>query len=164
MTILTSGAGDRRHCPPLEDEMRHALVGLAFLFALAAPNAWAQDFDADQCSRIENVDVPYEVASAQQAITFSARGGDIVVTPQSIRANGRTHASPAVAGYHRDLSQFLNQASATARAINPLSQRSAGMGEAATDMCRAIITLAASATVIEGEFDGYSSPVRIRLR
>jgi hypothetical protein len=144
--------------------MRHSFAGLAFLVAVAAPCAWAQDFDAGQCSRIEDVDVPYEVALAQQAITFTARGSAIVVTPQSIRADGRTHASPAVAGYHRDLGQFLNQASATARAMNPLSGRSAGMGEAATDMCRAIIALAASAAVIEGEFTGYSSPVRIRLR
>jgi hypothetical protein len=37
------------------------------------------------------------------------------------------------------------------------------MGDTATNMCRAIIELAASAAVIEGEFDGYASPVRIRL-
>jgi len=143
--------------------MRQLLFGLTLLAALNAP-AWAQDFDAGQCARIEDVNVPYEVSAADQAITFSARGGDIVVTPQTVRANGRTHASAAVAGYHSNLRQFLNQASVTARAMNPLAPRSAGMSEAATDMCRAIITLAASAAVIEGEFDGYSSPVRIRLR
>jgi hypothetical protein len=142
--------------------MRQALFGLAFLAAVST-QAWAQDFDAAQCSRIDDVSVPYEVTTANQAITFSTRGGDIVVSAQSIRANGRTHASAAVAGYHQTLSQFLNQASATARAMNPLSGRSAAMGDTATNMCRAIIELAASAAVIEGEFDGYTSPVRIRL-
>lgn len=143
--------------------MRQVFVGLTFLAALSA-QAWAQDFDASQCARIQNVVVPYDVTTAQNTITFSARAGDIVVTADAIRANGRTHASPAVAGYHRNLGLFLSQASATARAMNPLSSGRAGMGEAATDMCRAIIELAASASVIEGEFNGYYSPVQIRLR
>jgi hypothetical protein len=142
--------------------MRQVLFAMAVLAAVST-HAWAQDFDASQCSRIDDVSVPYEVTTAEQAITFSARGGDIVITPQAIRANGRTHASPAVAGYHQTLGRFLNQASATARAMNPLAARSAGMGDTATNMCRAIIELAASAAVIEGEFDGYASPVRIRL-
>lgn len=143
--------------------MRHAFLALIFIAALSAP-AWAQDFDPSQCARIQDVEVPYEVATAEDAITFSARGGDIVVSAQAIRANGRTHASPAVAGYHQTLSRFLDQASITARAMNPFSRDRAGMGESATDMCRAIIELAASAAVIESEFNGYSSPVQIRLR
>lgn len=142
--------------------MRQVFLGLAFLTALSA-SASAQDFDAGQCSRIDDVSVPYDVTTADGTITFSSRGGDIVVTPQSIRADARTHASPAVATYHQRLGQFLNQASATARAMNPLAGRSATMGDAATGMCRAIVELAASAEVIEAQFDGYTSPVRIRL-
>lgn len=148
--------------------MRTTLTVLALVSALSAPGAYAQVFDPSQCARIQDVDVPYEVTQSSGAITFSSRGGAVVVDAQSIRANGQTHASPAVASYHQALSQFLNRADTMGReglrAANPLARRDNSLGDAATNMCSAILELARSSAVIEGEFTGYSSPVRIRLR
>lgn len=144
--------------------MRQALITLTLLLVCAAPTAGAQSFDPSQCSRIQDVDVPYEVSTSEGAFTFSHRGAQVMVSPQSISADGRTHASPNVAQYHQRLARFLDQAAITARAVNPLAGNRAGFGEAVTNMCEAILNLAESNRLIEGEFNGYSSPVRIQLR
>lgn len=143
--------------------MRAVFTVLAFAAAFCFASAEAQPFEASQCERIQNVEAPYDITVAAQAITFSNRSGAIVVTSDSIHANGRTYANPAVATYYQDLTAFLSAASSTARAMNPLGHHG-GMGEAATNMCHAILDLAASTATIESEFNGYSSPVRIRLR
>ncbi|MBY0563711.1 MAG: hypothetical protein K2P58_05925 [Hyphomonadaceae bacterium] len=148
--------------------MRSGLLPLTLFTVLWATSAQAQTFDAGQCARIQGVELPYRVAVATDAITFNGRSGDIVVSAQSIRANGRLHQSPSVAGYHQKLSQFLTRADTMGReglrAANPFANGGAGLGDAATNMCQAILDLAGSTAVIESEFNGYSSPVRIRLR
>lgn len=144
--------------------MRYMLLAVVFCAAAPAAPALAQPFDPSECARIQDVDVPYEVATSQGAITFTSRGREIVVTAQSIRADGRTHSSTAVGRYHQTLTQFLSQARVTARAMNPMSRGGSGMRESGTSMCQAILDLAGSSALIEAEFSGYVSPVRIQLR
>ena len=148
--------------------MRHTFVAFVAFAALSAPVAHAQTFDPGQCARIRDVELPYRVAVSPEAITFTSNSSNIIVNALSISANGRTHTSPSVANYHQKLSQFLNQAEtmgrAGLRAANPFARRDASLGDAATNMCQAILELDGSAAIIEGEFNGYASPVQIQLR
>jgi len=142
------------------------ILTIALSTALFTQQVHAQTFDPQQCARIQDVELPYEVAVSGAEITFTRRGDNIVVGPQIIRAGGRSHESPAVAAYHERLRVFLRQADVMARegmrAMNPLA-RDSGLGSAATSMCQAILDLAASTVVIEDEFRDYASPVRIQL-
>jgi hypothetical protein len=145
--------------------MKTAAVSLAVLL-MAASSAHAQAFDPAQCSRISDVDLPYDVTLGDSAVEFRNSHGNVTVTPAEISSAGRTYAGASVPDHYAKLRHFLVTADTMARVANPFSRRdgNGGLGDAASNMCQAILDLAASNQMVEGEFPGYTSPVRIVLR
>lgn len=132
------------------------------LCALPAP-AFA-DFDARQCARIDDVEVPYDVATDSASVTFLSTRDRIVVRAAGIETGGRTLNGPQVAPYYSDVRRFLDRARVMANAALPFSGGQAKMGAAATEMCMAIVAVAASGAVVERAFPGFASPVRVKFK
>ena len=135
-----------------------------FTLSLVLASAPATAFDAKQCERIDDVEVPYDVSIAASAVTFSSGGSQIVVNAEAITAAGRTFSGPAVGPYYADIRVFLRRADGMARVALPFGGGEGSMGSAARDMCAAIVSLAASGGAVEQAFAGFRSPVRIKFK
>lgn len=140
------------------------IPALAVLGVMNAAHAYA--FDASQCARISDIDVPYQVSVTAEAIRFHGDGGDIIVTPTTISSGERRYSGALAGGYYAKVRQFLTNATAMSQTANPFD--GAGdvfaIGSAATNMCQAILDMAASNQAIVHDFEGFAPPVKIVLR
>lgn len=143
-------------------KLHQLLLIAALALSIPAP-AFAQG-DLAQCRRIDDVSVPYDVAIDGASVTFSTGGDQIVVRPAEIVAAGRTFSGPQAATYYNDVRRFLQNARTMAKAALPFSGDSATMSSAATNMCMAIIAVAASGSAVEQAFPGFRSPVRVKFK
>lgn len=144
--------------------MKIIRLSLAVLLLCALPGPAFADFDARQCQRIDDVDVPYDVATDSASVTFSSSKDRIVVRAAEIEAGGRTLNGPLVGPYYGDVRRFLDRARTMANAALPFNGEQATMGAAATQMCMAIVSVAASGAAVEREFPGFVSPVRVKFK
>ncbi|MFC3716596.1 hypothetical protein ACFONC_10570 [Luteimonas soli] len=140
---------------------RPLVVAGLLLSALAPPCLAAEGGDAG-CSRIADVDLPYDVGVAADALRFEGRDGTIVVTPDRIESGNQVFRDEAVRGYHDDLRGFLDNAGSMAKVAKAFTRRDA-FPQAATGMCRAILAVQASGAEMEQRFPGFTSPVRVSL-
>ncbi|HVI58543.1 MAG TPA: hypothetical protein VM619_06665 [Luteimonas sp.] len=141
-----------------------ALSAIA-LSAIAAP-ALASEATAtpEQCARITDVEVPYDVDIGADALHFSGRHRAIVVTADAIESNGRTFRDASVAGYQADLRDFLDDSGSMANAARSLLRNRGAVAQAAGDMCASILAVQRSGHAMEQRFPGFVSPVQITLR
>lgn len=140
---------------------RSLAVAALVLSALAAPCLAAEGAGA-QCNRIADVDVPFEVDVAADALRFEGRDGTIVVTPDRIQSGHHVFRDDAVRGYPDDLRGFLDNAGSMAKVARSFLRRDA-FPQAAADMCHAILAIQASGAAMERRFPGFTSPVRVSL-
>lgn len=131
---------------------------------LALPARALADFDARQCQRIDDVAVPYDVAADTASVTFSSPSDRIVVRAAQIEAGGKTLSGPQVGPYYGDVRHFLDRARTMASSALPFGGERATMASAATEMCSAILRIAASGAVVERAFPGFQSPVRVKFK
>lgn len=143
-------------------DKRPLIVAALVLSTLAAPCLAAEGTDAG-CSRITDVDLPYDVDVAADALRFEDGDDAIVVTPDRIESGGQVFRDDAVHAYHDDLRGFLDNAGSMAKVARAFLHRSA-FPQAATDMCHAILAVQASGAEIERRFPGFTSPVRVSLK
>lgn len=144
--------------------MKRLAASLLVLSAIAAPAIAAAPADAAQCARIADVQVPYEVDVGADALRFDGRGGAIVVTAESIEADGRTFRDPSVAGYQADLREFLGNSGSMANAARALLRDRGAVARAAGDMCAAALAVQRSGRAMEQRFPGFTSPVQVTLK
>jgi hypothetical protein len=144
--------------------MRTIRLTFAALLLCALPAPALADFDPRQCERIEDVDVPYDVATDSASVTFSSSRDRIVVRAAEIQAGGRMLNGPLVGPYYGDVRRFLDRARVMANAALPFTGGQATMGAAATQMCMAIVSVAASGAAVERAFPGFVSPVRVKFK
>lgn len=137
---------------------------LVTLILCTLPQDALAAFDSKQCQRIDDVAVPYDVAMDNASVTFSSRSDRIVVRMAGITAGGKTFGGHQVGRYYADVRRFLANSRTMANAALPFSGERATMGAAATQMCIAIIDVAASGAAIEQAFPGFLSPVRIKFK
>lgn len=128
------------------------------------PGTALADFDAKQCQRIDDVDVPFDVTFEGPAITFSSDEETITVRSAQIEAGGKILSGPQAAPYYTSVRLFLDRARSMANAALPFSGSDATMSAAATQMCMAIVDVAASGAAAERAFPGFVSPVRVKLK
>lgn len=141
---------------------RPLVVAGLLLSALAAPCLAAEGADSG-CSRIADVDLPYDVDVADDALRFESRDGTIVVTGDRIESGSQVFRDEAVRDYHNDLRGFLDNAGSMAKVAKSFMRRGA-FPQAATDMCHAILAVQASGAAMEQRFPGFTSPVRVSLK
>lgn len=144
--------------------MKRLAASLLVLSAIAAPAIAAAPADAAQCARIADVQVPYEVDVGADALRFDGRGGAIVITAESIEADGRTFRDPSVAGYQADLREFLGNSGSMANAARALLRDRGAVARAAGDMCAAALAVQRSGRAMEQRFPGFTSPVQVTLK
>lgn len=144
--------------------MKRLAASLLVLSAIAAPAIAAAPADAAQCARIADVQVPYEVDVGADALRFDGRGGAIVVTAESIEADGRTFRDPSVAGYQADLREFLGNSGSMANAARAILRDRGAVARAAGDMCAAALAVQRSGRAMEQRFPGFTSPVQVTLK
>ena len=144
---------------------RSLAVAALVLSALATPCLAAEGAEGaeGQCNRIADVDVPFEVDVAADALRFEGQDGAIVVTSDRIESGDQVFRDDAVRGYHDDLRGFLDNAGSMAKVARSFLRRGA-FPQAATDMCRAILAVQASGAAMERRFPGFTSPVRVSLK
>lgn len=142
-------------------DKRHLIAATILLSALAAP-CMAAGAAGAECSRIADVELPYDVDVGADALRFEDGDSVIVVTADRIESAGRVFHDEAVRGYHDDLRGFLDNAGSMANVARAFWQRGA-FPQAASDMCHAILAVQASGEAIEARFPGFTSPVRVSL-
>ena len=135
----------------------------AFLLCVLSGTALA-DFDVRQCQRIADVTVPYDVTADAASVTFSSGADRIVIRPTQIEAGGKTLSGPQIGPYYAGVRRFLDRARTMANAALPFSGSQDTMGAAATQMCMAIVDVAASGAAVERAFPGFVSPVRVKFK
>ena len=141
---------------------RSLAVAALVLSSLATPCLAAEGAET-QCNRIADVDVPFEVNAAADALRFEGRAGPIVVTPDRIESGDQVCRDDALRAYHDDLRGFLDNAGSMAKVAKSFLRRDA-FPQSATDMCHAILAVQASGTALERRFPGFTSPVRVSLK
>ena len=144
--------------------MKLIRFSLAALLLCALPGSAFADFDVKQCQRIDDVAIPYDVATDSASVTFSSPSDRIVVRAAQIEAGGKSLSGPQVGLYYGDVRRFLDRARTMANAALPFGGERATMGQAATEMCMAIVDVAASGAAVEGAFPGFVSPVRVKFK
>ena len=153
-------------------------MGAALLCGGAA-NAQTE-FDPGECARIQNVDVPFEVAAEDDSLSFTG-GLNITVSDSELVVGSVSFNNPGLASnLHKDLRSFLSRAAAMAPVASgfdsdweAIAERlSAGEAPddvtkefltAITNMCEAILALDASQSAVSAAFPAFIAPVEISL-
>ena len=144
--------------------MKLIRFSLAAVLLCALPGRASADFDVKQCQRIDDVAIPYDVAMDSASVTFSSPSDRIVMRAVQIEAGGKMLSGPPVGPYYANVRRFLDRARTMANAALPFSGERATIGQAATEMCMAIVEVAASGAAVERAFPGFVSPVRVKFK
>ena len=139
------------------------LLVATFLLSLATTPVLAADHATSECSRIVDVDVPFDVDVGADALRFEGGQAPVVVTAERIQVGARSFSDVSVREYHDDLRGFLDNAGSMARVARKFLSRG-DFPQAASDMCQAILAVQASGQVVEQRFPGFTNPVRVTLK
>jgi hypothetical protein len=159
--------------------MKPLTLAIACVLLSSVTPAAEPAFDPKQCSRIGNVDLPYDVAIAGDELRFTGRA-TISVTPDRIRVGAAEFTNRKLAtALHGDLKAFLTGAKDVANASSSFAMLF-GVGAAPrntpdtgrprpgfvasiTAMCRAILAVEASERAVKAAFPAFVPPVEVTL-